>query len=47
MTEPSASRRWSLALVVYIKELPLPVPDREDIIADISRLAYDYAMLTT
>jgi beta-lactamase class A len=37
----------TLALVVYIKESPLPVPDREDIIAEISRLAYDYAMLTT
>jgi beta-lactamase class A len=36
----------TLALVVYIKESPLPVPDREDIIADIARLAYDYAMLT-
>ena len=36
----------TLALVVYIKESPLPVPDREDIIADIARLAYDYAMFT-
>jgi len=26
--------------------VPTEEPDREDIIADIARLAYDYAMLT-
>ncbi len=36
----------TLALVVCIKDSPLPVADREDIIADIARLAYDYALLT-
>jgi beta-lactamase class A len=36
----------TLALVVYIKESPLPVSDREAVIADIARLAYDYAVLT-
>jgi beta-lactamase class A len=36
----------TFALVVYIKDSPLPVADREDIIADITRLAYDYAVLS-
>jgi beta-lactamase class A len=36
----------TVALVVFIKESPLPVADREDIIANIARLVYDYAIFT-
>ena len=40
-------RRGTLALVVYVKASSLPPAEREDIIADIARIAYDYFAITT
>lgn len=39
--------RGTVALAIYIKESPLPNAGREDVIADIARLVYDYYVVTS
>jgi beta-lactamase class A len=39
--------RGTVALSIYVKESPLPNTGREDVIADIARLVYDYYVVTT
>lgn len=39
--------RGTLALAIYVKESPLPNTGREDVIADIARLVYDYYVVTS
>ena len=36
----------TVALAIYVKESPLPNTGREDVIADIARLVYDYYVVT-
>jgi beta-lactamase class A len=38
--------RGTLAIVVYVKDSALAAPHREEIIADVARTAYDWAMMT-
>jgi beta-lactamase class A len=37
----------TVALAVYVKESPLPAAEREDVIADLARMAYDTLLLLT
>jgi beta-lactamase class A len=39
--------RGTVALAIYVKESPLPNAGREDVIADIARLVYDYYVVTS
>lgn len=39
--------RGIVALAIYVKESPLPNTGREDVIADIARLVYDYYVVTS
>jgi len=39
--------RGTVALAIYVKESPLPNTGREDVIADIARLVYDYYVVTS
>jgi beta-lactamase class A len=38
--------RGTVAVAIYVKESPLPNTSREDVIADIARLVYDYYVVT-
>lgn len=39
--------RGTIALAIYVKESPLPNTGREDVIAEIARLVYDYYVVTS
>ncbi len=39
--------RGTVAMAIYVKASPLPAAEREDVIADIARLIYDFYVITT